>query len=386
MDAYDLPEEFSHLQAQDMGKIGFISDIVRGIKKIIGEKVADSVQGNLTHSVSKGKKDPETIYSKALTSLECTDLTNLELAKNLFVSLGDYKDSKEKLEECRKKIKEKKELQRNLAIMVVALIVFVAIFVVIPIIRNAIKDKPSTPSISTESQTTYQDFNNDDTQPVQGVKVTDLKINLSSDDVTNNYTAFDNPIQKLYFHYDVALNGAESVDLLFVITSPYGGKNEYVATVENDGNYWYSNGYETNRNWLVGTYNFKIYDNDTSKLLLSKSFTVSGSSGGSYTPNITPDTTTYDNSDFETLTFSGTGDQYIRDINLPQGTYVITIKTDAVAMRDVAYLYNFNESLWETYVETDDSDEGMKIWSGSIENGYIEVASDNSWTITIEAY
>ena len=35
MDAYDLPDEFAHLQAQDMGKIGFINDVVRGIKKVI---------------------------------------------------------------------------------------------------------------------------------------------------------------------------------------------------------------------------------------------------------------------------------------------------------------------------------------------------------------
>ncbi len=34
MDAYDLPDEFSHLQAQDMSKLGFIQDIIRGIKKI----------------------------------------------------------------------------------------------------------------------------------------------------------------------------------------------------------------------------------------------------------------------------------------------------------------------------------------------------------------
>lgn len=37
MDPYDLPEEFSHLQAQDMSKLGFMQDLVRGIKKIIGE-------------------------------------------------------------------------------------------------------------------------------------------------------------------------------------------------------------------------------------------------------------------------------------------------------------------------------------------------------------
>ena len=35
MDPYDLPEEFSHLQAQDMNKLGFLQDLIRGIKKIL---------------------------------------------------------------------------------------------------------------------------------------------------------------------------------------------------------------------------------------------------------------------------------------------------------------------------------------------------------------
>ena len=35
MDPYDLPEEFSHLQAQDMNKLGFMQDLLRGIKKLI---------------------------------------------------------------------------------------------------------------------------------------------------------------------------------------------------------------------------------------------------------------------------------------------------------------------------------------------------------------
>ncbi len=34
MDPYDLPAEFSHLQAQDMSKLGFMQDLIRGIKKI----------------------------------------------------------------------------------------------------------------------------------------------------------------------------------------------------------------------------------------------------------------------------------------------------------------------------------------------------------------
>lgn len=35
MDPYDLPEEFSHLQAQDMSRLGFMQDLIRGVKKIL---------------------------------------------------------------------------------------------------------------------------------------------------------------------------------------------------------------------------------------------------------------------------------------------------------------------------------------------------------------
>lgn len=35
MDAYDLPDELSMFQSQDMGKIGFIQDLIRGIKKVL---------------------------------------------------------------------------------------------------------------------------------------------------------------------------------------------------------------------------------------------------------------------------------------------------------------------------------------------------------------
>ena len=53
MDAYELPEEFSHLQAQDMGKIGFINDVVRGIKKVVQKEeklVANTTQTVVTAS------------------------------------------------------------------------------------------------------------------------------------------------------------------------------------------------------------------------------------------------------------------------------------------------------------------------------------------------
>ncbi len=38
MDVYELPDEFAHLQAQDMGKIGFITDVIRGLKKVFNKE------------------------------------------------------------------------------------------------------------------------------------------------------------------------------------------------------------------------------------------------------------------------------------------------------------------------------------------------------------
>ena len=40
MDAYDLPEELSALQSQDMGKIGFMQDLLRGVQKVLAKQEA----------------------------------------------------------------------------------------------------------------------------------------------------------------------------------------------------------------------------------------------------------------------------------------------------------------------------------------------------------
>ncbi len=44
IDAYDIPKEFKHLQAQDMGKVGAMQDLLRGIKKILPKEAAPVVQ------------------------------------------------------------------------------------------------------------------------------------------------------------------------------------------------------------------------------------------------------------------------------------------------------------------------------------------------------
>ena len=73
MDPYDLPEEFSHLQALDMSKLGFMHDLVRGIKKIVefyAPKVAvkETVVRENTSTVAKVNLD--TVLKRAFVFIE----------------------------------------------------------------------------------------------------------------------------------------------------------------------------------------------------------------------------------------------------------------------------------------------------------------------------
>ncbi len=79
MDAYDLPEEFSHLQAQDMGKIGFVNDVVRGIKKVI------------TSTESK----TETVVKETVVTSSNTSTAPLLKRAFMFLEDGDWKSADE---------------------------------------------------------------------------------------------------------------------------------------------------------------------------------------------------------------------------------------------------------------------------------------------------
>lgn len=68
MDPYDLPVEFSHLQAQDMSKIGFINDLVRGIKKIV--KKDDAPKSVEKSQENHGSPSAKTFLQRAYLFLE----------------------------------------------------------------------------------------------------------------------------------------------------------------------------------------------------------------------------------------------------------------------------------------------------------------------------
>ena len=71
MDAYDLPEDFSHLQAQDMSKIGFINDVIRGIKKIIVKEEAPKAPAPAqTVVAAPASANVENLLKRGMLSLE----------------------------------------------------------------------------------------------------------------------------------------------------------------------------------------------------------------------------------------------------------------------------------------------------------------------------
>lgn len=75
MDPYDLPEEFSHLQAQDMSKIGFINDIIYGIKKLI-RKEPDKY--SVSREKVSGTTDEQTMLRRIEIFFNSRDFTGAE--------------------------------------------------------------------------------------------------------------------------------------------------------------------------------------------------------------------------------------------------------------------------------------------------------------------
>ena len=77
MDPYDLPEEFSHLQAQDMSKLGFMQDLIRGIKKIVnGGKSEKHAQREAAAPSSGSNTEP--LLKRAFIFLEDGDFKSAD--------------------------------------------------------------------------------------------------------------------------------------------------------------------------------------------------------------------------------------------------------------------------------------------------------------------
>ena len=77
MDPYDMPEELSMLQSQDMGKIGFIQDLIRGVKKVVdAAKPQEAVTETVKETVvvhNEGGSNVQALLKRGSMALEDGD-------------------------------------------------------------------------------------------------------------------------------------------------------------------------------------------------------------------------------------------------------------------------------------------------------------------------
>jgi len=70
IDAYDMPKEFKHLQAQDMGKVGATQDLLRGIEKIIPLKSSVEVKETVVVQQLTGNPTSNSLLKRVFMFLE----------------------------------------------------------------------------------------------------------------------------------------------------------------------------------------------------------------------------------------------------------------------------------------------------------------------------
>ena len=71
IDAYDMLKEFKNLQGQDMSKIGFMQDLVRGVDKIIGKKQPEQlVKETVVVQQTGGSATADSLLKRAFIYLE----------------------------------------------------------------------------------------------------------------------------------------------------------------------------------------------------------------------------------------------------------------------------------------------------------------------------
>lgn len=122
MDPYDLPDEFSYLQAQDMNKVGFMQDLVYGVKKLISQDVIDERQKKGTSSVivdTMTKRGGEALANGDWdTAVRCYDSILDYDGNNIEALVGKLKATKHvtNLEDSTTRIDDDKNYQRIIEI------------------------------------------------------------------------------------------------------------------------------------------------------------------------------------------------------------------------------------------------------------------------------
>ena len=70
IDAYDMPKEFAKLQAQDMGKVGAVQDLLRGIGKMLNAEKQPEPQTVVVQQIDSTASNVQSLLGRAFMALE----------------------------------------------------------------------------------------------------------------------------------------------------------------------------------------------------------------------------------------------------------------------------------------------------------------------------
>lgn len=235
MDPYDLPKEFSGLQAQDMGKVGAIQDLIRGMGKVIPKGTPQSV--------------------------------------------GVTEDT---LKAALKQEAKKRTIRTVIIGACIAIVASFALFAGVKTLIDMIKNNKNTTVINNETVVT-EATTEATTEEIKKWKISEIKTNTSKDDNTTNKDTIYNT-DCVYFHFDI-IDGPSDEKIKVLVKENnkaiYNSATQPESETMSDGEwgvgdnlYYYSYCIDTetgaSRNFNNGSITVKVYNAETDELLGGK--------------------------------------------------------------------------------------------------------------------
>ena len=126
IDAYDMPKEFNKLQAQDLGKVGAVQDLLRGIDKLI---IKEKPVVQATPQVQTEDLNRSFIYNSALEKAEENKIPAVKQAIEKLQTISGYGDTEQQIARLQTKLKKLKTKRLVIFGVIVAAIAAVIIFI-----------------------------------------------------------------------------------------------------------------------------------------------------------------------------------------------------------------------------------------------------------------
>lgn len=125
IDVYDLPKEFARLQAQNLGKVGAVQDLLRGVDKLLSAKVVL----NPHIGVQTDDMNRIYIYNSAMEALKTNNTKSVREALHKFRELEDWMDAPVQRVHAEQKL-QKLKIEHKIK-CAVALVIFVILIITV---------------------------------------------------------------------------------------------------------------------------------------------------------------------------------------------------------------------------------------------------------------